>query len=759
MKENSKNINRRSFVGKTGIMAAGLTLLPGSLFITPAKQVSDDKFSIASDSRYSTGSLEGIPDDAMSKISEEKWWEMEPLRIVELEEGYEFDEKFELLRDLGANMEHVTRFTDTSPGTSFLDDHKLFDGKTVNFASLNDYLDKAKKNNIKVVIYYNVHAIVASYAHQHRDWQQIQDDGKSIEDVYIVDSSFCINSLWREEVFQTLRKLASYEIDGVFYDGPIFFSRTCYCESCKKLFREKYLKDLPSKTVLSSKRDRLEWQEIIEFQSDSIVNFLKDSNKILKDINPHILLYMNGNTLGPSWPTGRDNRKIIKETDILGAEGGFLYGELSEPIYKPGAVAKLLETQAGGKPTVVFDAAKQGPWAFSTLPQGEISILYSQTITHQANVWLAITQDPNLHRREMDVIRKYNRFIKENPDPFFKTESLAKIALLWPQEAGNYYSGSSVPLTDFTKEMKAEKAGNTAEEFYGFYDGLVRGHLPFDVLDEESLNNDLNKYDLIILPNTTCLSKEEADNIRSFVKKGGNIISTFETSHYNENGKKLDYFELQDVFGIENSGDIFGPLNWDYLSPGEDKHFSLEGISNRYLNAPTYGLKLKAKASIPLFFCNPLPGSYSGSPKVSEFPFMIENAYGKGKSIYFAGTFGGSLYKFHFPEYYNILFNLFNEFSKPFVRLENAPSSIEVSMRRKGNSLFLYFINFTSEMKRPIQKIIPCSNIRIDLTLTEKVRSLKALCLDKNLKYKGKENSISFILPIVEDYEVVEIKL
>ena len=58
--------------------------------------------------------------------------------------------------------------------------------------------------------------------------------------------------------------------------------------------------------------------------------------------------------------------------------------------------------------------------------------------------------------------------------------------------------------------MKAEKAGNTEEEFYGFYDGLSREHFPFDVLDEESLNDDLTKYDLLILPNATCLKKEES---------------------------------------------------------------------------------------------------------------------------------------------------------------------------------------------------------------------------------------------------------
>jgi hypothetical protein len=103
-------------------------------------------------------------------------------------------------------MEHVTRFTDTSPGTSFLDAHNLFGGRKVNFGSLKEYLSAAHKSNIRVIIYYNVHAIEISYARQHREWQQILDDGKPIEDVYSVDSSFCVNSSWREEVFLLLNR-------------------------------------------------------------------------------------------------------------------------------------------------------------------------------------------------------------------------------------------------------------------------------------------------------------------------------------------------------------------------------------------------------------------------------------------------------------------------------------------------------------------------------------------------------------------------
>jgi len=662
-----------------------------------------------------------------------------------------------LLKDLGANMEHSTRFTDTSPGTSFLDAHNLFHGRKVNLGTLKEYLSEAKKNGIRVVIYYNVHAIEINYARKHPGWQQIKEDGKPIEDVYSVDSSFCINSPWREEVFETLRKLAAFEIDGIFYDGPIFFSGTCYCDSCKRLFREKYRKEIPPKTRLSNVDDSPSWKELVDFQSDSIADFLRESQKILKEHNPGILLYMNGNTLAPSWPTGRNNRKIIKETDILGAEGGFLYGEFREPVYKPGAMARLLETQSGGKPTVVFDAAKQGPWTFSTLPQGEVSLLYSQTITGQANVWLAVSAVSNLHEEEIQTIRNYNRFIRENPDPFFRTESMAKVALVWPQESGNYYRGSSVPLTDFTKELKPEKAGNTEEEFYGFYAGLSRNHIPFDVIDEEALAGNISRYELLILPNVTCLGIDKAGKIREFVSNGGNIISTFETSAYDTTGRKLPEFSLKDVFGLAGTGDVFGPLDWDYVVPSDETHFSLRGIKNRYLYAPAYGIKVKPATSIPLYFCKQLPGSYSGRPEASDMPFMLDNGYGKGRSLYIAGTFGSSLNRFNFPEYYRLVSNMVSEFTKPLVRLNNAPSSVEVNIRKKGNSVFLYLINFTSEMKRPIERIIPCNNLMLEVYLPGRIRDVRALWQDRRLRYSSRGGLVSVDVPVLGDYEVIRI--
>lgn len=67
MKNIPRRINRRTFIGTTGTAATGLTLIPGSLILYPLQQ--------------------------------DNWWEKEPLRIVELEQGFEYGEKADQLSD------------------------------------------------------------------------------------------------------------------------------------------------------------------------------------------------------------------------------------------------------------------------------------------------------------------------------------------------------------------------------------------------------------------------------------------------------------------------------------------------------------------------------------------------------------------------------------------------------------------------------------------------------------------------------------
>ncbi|HRR96379.1 MAG TPA: beta-galactosidase trimerization domain-containing protein [Candidatus Ratteibacteria bacterium] len=677
-----------------------------------------------------------------------EWWKKEPLRVIEIAHGYEINEKMKVLKELNANMEHLTRYnaSELFPSEEF----SLHSGILLKPDDFDKYLKEAHTIGVKVVFYYNVHAVNIQYAKKRPDWQQICEDGKAIDNVYETYSSFCVNSGWRNEVFEMLKKICKFGFDGIFYDGPIFFANTCYCESCKRLFKGKYGYQLPQKTSLSKDRENSQWKDIIEFQSDAIERFLEDSNNVIKSVNPSVLFYMNCNTLAPTWPTGRNNRKIIRKTDILGAEGGFLYYGLNEPIYKPGATAKFLNSQAYGKPAVVFCAGKQCPWNFSILPKGEITLFYTQTITHGANVWLALCVDEDVrkYKQQVNIIKRFNKFIKENPSQFIdNTSSCAKTLLIFPQRSLDFYEGSSVPLTDFTKEIKGEKAGNLIEEFYGFYDSLVRVHIPFDVSDEEGiLNIENDKYDLIIFPNAVSLADKEIEKIEGFVKDGGNIISSFETSSHNY-GKRLEKFKLGKILGIDDIGKIFGPLRWDSIF-----------IDGKIIFSPEYGIEIKTKGKIISYFAKPLPGSYSKRPEISEIPFIVENKYGKGKSIYFAGTIGSSIYKYHFPEYYKLLSSFYNSLSRKILEIENAPTSLEISIRENEKFYYIYFINFTSEMKRPIEEIMPIRDIKVKFFTNSKIGDVYSLWNKEKLTFKKAKGKIIFNIPIIKEYEIIRVK-
>ncbi|HOL35989.1 MAG TPA: beta-galactosidase trimerization domain-containing protein [bacterium] len=690
------------------------------------------------------------------------WWEKEPLRIIEICDGFDLKKlPVEVLaktvKKLGGNVQHFhcmeLSTKQYGPG---LDDRSLYFrtplAKKQNPDRLGEYLPYAKKYGIRVIVYFNVHWYTVDFGRRHPDWVQIKQDGNPIQEVYGTGTSFCINSPYREWVFQILKDLCSYDIDGIFYDGPIFFSNTCYCEYCQKLFEQQAGNSLPSK----SDRNHPLWKKFVEFQAESMERFLEESNNVIKNINPEILFYMNGNSSWPYWPTGRDNHRIIKHTDILGAEGGFLYGDLNQtPIFKPALTGKLLSSQAKGKVAVVFDCAGHKNWSWYLLPETEISILLYETSFSSAQWWVAVFPD-DINQPEMKAISEFGNFIKKHPEPFVHTKSAANIALLWPSKSAEQYSGSSVPFTDFTEEIKGQEIGNLLMELYGFYEALVNSKVVFDVIDEHNFDR-LYGYELVILPNAACLSKQDCLQIKEYVKKGGNIVANFETSLYDENGNQRNNFELSDVFGVNFAGTIFGPLRHDYVSPVKTKNRLLKNITKKYFPAPEYGINIETTTGKSLiFYCEKLKGRYDHTPEVSQKPMVVVNRYGKGRVIYLAGTFGSTIAKFRFREYFLLVKNFCYHLSKPLVEFENS-NHIEVFLRKNEKNMFLYLINQTSGIKRPLSDIQPLEKVKIRMNVDAK--DVVALNLGCKIKFKKMPRSIEFVLSYLKNFEILKISI
>ncbi|MEM3479004.1 MAG: beta-galactosidase trimerization domain-containing protein, partial [Candidatus Bathyarchaeia archaeon] len=494
---------------------------------------------------------------------------------------------------------------------------------------------------------------------------------------------------------------------------------------------------------------------------DSIAEYLRDAERTLKEIKPKSIIYMNSTGLWPGWTAARDNRRLIRYQDILGAEGGFLYYDLRRaPLWKAGMTAKLLETQAEGKPTVVFIAGANKGWDEYLLTPTETKLLYADSIANGANPWYGIpwylSDKPGaLAAGEM------NRFIIENSEYLEETIPVANVALFWSSKSADFYRPEA-PAMDFTPQreesVKREPAGSFYEGFLGCYEILVRSHIPFNVLDEDAIRPEvLRNYGLLVAPNCACLSKDKAEIIKKYVENGGCLIASFETSRYDEYGDLLEEFELADVFGVNVGRGVFGPLNIDYMSVVSD-HPIADGLSARLLPCPTYGIEVSPTTSKAIcMYHEKMAARYMRLPQLSKNPAILVNEYGRGRCLYIAGNFFEHYYNYHNPDYRRIIHNSVRWMAKTLVTLENCPSSVEVTLRYqpKKDRLIVHLVNFTGEMTRPIESPIALKDIKVALHGFRKYRSAKALRLNQSLNLEESNDTLNFTIPFIQEYEAI----
>ena len=696
--------------------------------------------------------------------AQKPWWEGEPLRIIDLTTSLTRIDAQDpaALAARKAGQQYNAEHLEIMGMPAGLDDrHFFFESKAAgrrNADFLKSYLPEARKRGIRVLIYFNVHWYTRQFAEQHADWRQIREDSRPLDGVYQTGADFCVNAPWREWVFQVLRDLAAYPIDGIFFDGPIFFADTCYCPYCRQKFRRAYGQDLPSK----KERHGPEFARLLEFQAGSLRDFLRDSRRVLKAANPRIALYMNGGVRGGNWATARLNRVLIGEQDLLGSEGGFIYNDLTRiPLWKPGLTARLLETQAGGKPRIIFSAAAHKPWTFSLLPSPELRLLYADTIANAAGVWFGVTPS-EFDQPEMEALAGMNRYLAANNAYYRDTRSEARAAIVWSDTTANFYQGADAQMIDVNRVAARGVIGNLDAEFDGIAEALVRARLPFDVIDDTTLEREsLARYKVLFLPNVACMSDATATRLRDYVRDGGTLFATFETSLYDETGRRRPEFALAGLFGVADRRDIGGPSRWDFMKP-QSADAVTAGIRREWIQAPPYHVRVRSAGATVLWqFAEPLAGPYDGVPALSSDPGLLVRRTGKGAAIYAPGDLGSAIQSFRIPELLDVVANSAEvSAARPFL-LDNVPSSVEVVWRsqQEGRRRLLHLVNFTGEMTRPIRRIVPLNGARLTLLDSAPVKKAYTLVGKQPLTpVRDSEGRTSFALPVINEYEVVVIE-
>ncbi len=695
----------------------------------------------------------------MNKIA---LWKDKPLRIVDFippepdkYEALDLEEQFNIRKELGFNAEHVEvhDITEGESGiTYYHSDCAVQERKDI----LGKISESYESLGIYPVVYFNVHWLAESLTKLYPDWQQQDRNGDRIQSAYGSGGYSCINSSFREYAFSTIRNLAKYSIKGIFLDGPFFRVEGCYCKACKMSFLSNYGYDLPD----WEKANKTQRRDLFAFKRESIAFFMKEANKTLKDISPDTMIYMNSPQLVPTKFCSRDNRLTVHHQDMLLAEGGFLGDDLRRtPVWKPAATAQLLETQTNGKPYCVAIAGRLAPWSRYLLSPAETWLAHAMAVSHGANTWYGIYNDNNQDKR-MSTVKEINQFLSENEKYYMNTKSMASIALVWSFATANEYQ-SSAEETDFTAgqdKLSNPEKGDARGSFMGWYDALSRSRILFDVIDDESIESGaFQRYELIILPNISVMSKRQAELIKKYIAQGGKVISTFDTSLYDVDGEKRDQPLLGEIFGIEQAVSI-RHCKYDHIEINGDKDLS-DGIDQSHIPASSLGMNVipDGKSASIMNYREHQQSRYCELPERTDYPFILNNRFGKGESLYFTGNIGKFYESYALPEYRKLIDNAVRSLVDVPLNIKTPYTleSIHTAMRKQDRHIILHLVNYTGSMTRPITEVIPISDIQIELELVEKIESVKALRINEQLTFHQNEERIYLNLPYLREYEVV----
>src|SRR5438552_4470380 len=570
--------------------------------------------------------------------------------------------------------------------------------------------------------------------------------------------------------------MARYKVDAIFinrWDG----SGMCYCEHCQRNFQKASGHELPRTTNPQepARRAYLLWRQ------QRLFDLWRLWDTEVRKINPDSCVIPN---TGGGATSSLDMQRIGEVAPMLIADRQARRG-LTAP-WANGKNGKEYRATMGRKPIVgIFSVGLEEPyrWKDSVQSESEIRIWVADGVANGLRPWFTKFSGTLHDRRWLRVVEDiYRRHA--GWEKYLRNESpLARVALVYSQQTAWFYGGDRA-------------AAKVEDHTLGWYQALVEARIPFEMVHDRLLDRaHLSPFKTLILPNIAALSDSQCDHLRAFVKNGGSLIATYETSLYDEWGVKRKDFGLADLLGVSFQGRVEGPMHNAYLRLEHDTaraHPLLKDLeaAPRIIHG-VWRLEVEAREKSP----NPpitLIPSYPDLPMEKVFPrhsmtsisqvFLRELGLGRavdapskggpqarpeavfGRTIYFPWDIDRTFWEVQCVDHFKLLRNAVqwatNEVPPATV---NGPGVLDVTVWRQKDSMTVHLVNLTNPMmmKGPMRELIPVGPQKVRLRLPKgmRARNFRLLAANSTPPVKRDGQFLSLTVPSILDHEIVAVDL
>ena len=622
-----------------------------------------------------------------------------------------------------------------------------------------DLLKGCRKLGMVVIARTDPHATHQNVFDAHPDWIAVDADGVKRKhwaspELWVTCALGPYNFEFMTDVHREIAE--RYDVDGIFgnrWSG----SGMCYCEHCQRNFRTATGMALPrtANPRDPARRAYLGWHQQRLFE----LWRLWDGE--IRKLKPHARFIANA---GGGALSELDMKTVGEIAEILFADRQARQGVM--PLWVNGKNAKEYRAALGSKPVGgIFSVGIEEPyrWKDSVQSEAELRAWVVEGTANGLRPWFTKFSGTLYDRRWLERVERLYTWHHAAERYLRNERPLARVAVVYSQQTATFYGG--------------ERARQKVEDHtLGFYHALVEARVPFEMVHDRLLDPDrLSAFRLLILPNIACLSERQCDQLRAFVRNGGGLIATLETSLYDEQGERRADFGLGDLFGARFAGRLEGPMRNSYLRldhAGAKGHPLLAGLGEapRIINGvwrvevtPIAPASPSPITLIPSYPDLPMEMVYPRGER-PDAPQVFQREAGRGRVVYFPWDIDRVFWEVLSVDHGRLLANAVdwatNE-ERPVT--VSGPGMLDVTIWRQKQSLTVHLVNLTNPMmmKGPIRELLPIGEQRVRIKLPDGSRPSRVQLLvgGPAARFVESPGHLEVTVPSILDHEVVAVDL
>jgi hypothetical protein len=627
---------------------------------------------------------------------------------------------------------------------------------------LADAKDEGAKCGVRLVTYFNMLGYLED--HPHYGKYDVLDERGAPVVIYRVVRAACVNTPWRDFVLDVVAEVFErYAPDGMYVDWA---QKACWCPRCRAAFREAAGYDLPTAAEVAAAGipSSYSWPEGLEAIDDARLRAYAAWQQQVRD-----------DTLKAM---GRVATGIRPDAATL----YHLFPPLDDQSWYD---ATLIEGGEKSRPAEIWQTHERATAARHYEVPLYVNLFYNrgapaEELRHRAFQVLAsggfpnVINVPNEDYRALPGIAEACRLVAEHPDVYDFGATRPSYSVLLPRDpweatrhrrarraAPMGFAGEQVPVAaaqaergdDVGSEQMGPRGGPLAfpashvHRFMSAYQGmagaLLLSGIPFASVDPQRVAASLPRTGVLCLANEAAMRDTTVRAVREFVAAGGGLVATFETSLFDEHGRRREDFALADVFGVHLAGPAAMPLGqvgvYDLHlvaeTPGsmETPHPVL-GNLGRTARVPYPEMVLPVRpadgAAVLIGVRRPPPSYYpatgdhigrlrdslmAGDP--ADLPFAVAHTYGKGRVVYFAGRPDSAYLHWGIPEQRQWLANAVRWVAGGALPVRvRAAAPVGVGLFEQPDRWVIHLVNYGGSLTTPLEFAPPpLADVAVDV--------------------------------------------